>query len=87
MVKFWNSIKRNPVINGFILAVLLQAFQDWRTNQIDTSHILGYAATLVLSVAVRQFTTPASEAKEAYMRGLTTPYATPVPLRESDDFE
>lgn len=59
--KFWQSVKRNPVIMGFAAAVATQFFQDWRANQIDTAHILGYLSAMILSVAVRQFTIPVQD--------------------------
>lgn len=57
----WVSIKRNPVVIAFLVAVGSQAFQDWQNNKIDVSHIWGYAVMLFISVAARQFTVPAKE--------------------------
>ena len=55
------SIKRNPVINAFLLAVLVQVLQDWRANNIDFAHIFGYLATVCIAVATRMFVVPFRE--------------------------
>lgn len=81
IANIWTSIKRNPVINAFLIAVATQVFQDWRTGDIDLAHIWGYLAAVMIAVATRQFTTPSKEVdkieREAYMRGIATPRATP----------
>lgn len=59
--QLWTSIKRNPVINAFFAAVMLQFFQDYRADAIDWAHFLGYIATLCLGVIARGFTVPAKE--------------------------
>ena len=59
--KFWRSVKRNPVINAFIVAVLVQLLQDYRANAIDWAHFAGYFAMLCIAVAARQFTVPNDE--------------------------
>ena len=58
---FWVSVRRNPVINAFLIAVALQVFQDWRMGNIDFAHILGYLATTFIAVATRYFTVPEKE--------------------------
>lgn len=62
--KFWTGVKRNPVINAFIVAVLMQLFQDWQANTIDWPHFWGYLFTLSLSIMARSFTVPAKEHEE-----------------------
>lgn len=51
-------IKRNPVINGFIVAMLAQFAHDYMANEIDWTNIAGYFATLFIAVAVRERTVP-----------------------------
>lgn len=63
-MKFWNAVRRNPVVNAFVIAAATQFFQDWRAGNIDTAHILGYVSMLVISVAARQFTVPTKEHEE-----------------------
>lgn len=58
MNRLWVSIKRNPVINAFLAAVLLQVLQDWQANNIDWPHIFGYLATVCIAVAARMFVVP-----------------------------
>ena len=70
LTKFWISVKRNPVINGYLIAIALQIYLDYTTNNIDFAHILGYLATVVMSVAVREFTVPLSE-HLSFMKQLT----------------
>lgn len=60
----WTAIKRNPVINAFLMAVGLQVLQDWRAGDIDFAHLFGYLATVVLAVATRMFTVPFKEHAE-----------------------
>lgn len=61
MNRLWVSIKRNPVINAFLAAVLLQVLQDWRAGAIDWLHIFGYLATVCIAVAARMFAVPFKE--------------------------
>lgn len=93
----WTSIKRNPVINAFLGAVVLQVLQDWRAGNIDFAHIFGYLATVCLAVVARTFTVPYNEhvetvenfeiaKREAYMKGISTSRATPgIPFEKGDD--
>lgn len=53
-----NVIKRNPVINGFILMILAQFLHDYMANEIDWTNISGYVASLFIAVAVRERTVP-----------------------------
>jgi len=62
--RFWHSIKRNPVINGFIAAMFAQLAHDYFANQIDWTNIVGYFSMLFIGVAVREFTVPAKENEE-----------------------
>lgn len=59
--RFWIAVQRNPVINAFVLAVLVQFLQDYRADAIDWAHIAGYLSALCLGVAARMFTVPAKE--------------------------
>ena len=54
-------MKRNPVIMGFLFALVAQLFHDYTANQIDWTNILGYLATLFIGVWVREFTVPLKE--------------------------
>ena len=65
MKRLWVSIKRNPVVNAFLLAVLVQVLQDWRGNNIDFAHIFGYLATVCIAVATRMFVVPIEEHEDA----------------------
>lgn len=60
----WVAIKRNPVINAFVAAVIVQFLSDLKTDQVDWPHILGYAAALLMGVAARMFTVPSKEHTE-----------------------
>lgn len=59
--KFWKSIRRNPVINGFILATVAQISHDFLAKQIDWTNIIGYLSLVLIGVATREFTVPVSE--------------------------
>lgn len=61
MNKIWGSIKRNPVINAFMAAVLFQLTQDYLAHEINWAHFAGYFATLCLGVIARGFTVPLSK--------------------------
>ena len=62
--KIWKSLKRNPVVIAFAVAVASQVFQDWQNNKIDFSHFMGYLVMVFISVAVREFTVPKKEHEE-----------------------
>lgn len=62
-MKFWNSVKRNPVINAFVIATVAQIAHDYLADQIDWTNITGYISMVLIGVAARQFTVPASEVK------------------------
>lgn len=62
--KLWKSIKRNPVINGFILALFGQIAHDYLANQIDWTNWVGYFGMVFIAVAVREFTVPEKEHRE-----------------------
>lgn len=72
--KLWVSAKRNPVINAFVAAALVQMYQDYMSNAIDWGHISGYLATLCFGIIARGFTVPASEQLDreaaAFSKGL-----------------
>lgn len=79
--KLWNSIKRNPVINFFVLTAIGQMAQDYILGNIDWEHITGYVATVCIGVLARMFVVPVEEhedkVQDAYMKGLVIPHATP----------
>lgn len=64
LTNIWVAIKRNPVINAFLIAVATQVFQDWREGQIDFAHIWGYLGMVCIAVATRTFTVPEKEHHE-----------------------
>lgn len=80
--KLWKSVKRNPVLNFFVLTAIGQFSQDYITGNVDWDHFTGYVATVLIGVIARMFTVPVDEHKaevvKAYKTGLTTPYATPA---------
>lgn len=59
--KFWHSVKRNPVLNFFILTAIGQFTQDYLNHNIDVDHFAGYVATLLIGVIARMFTVPTNE--------------------------
>jgi hypothetical protein len=59
--KIWHSIKRNPVVNFFVLTAIGQMSQDYLTGQIDFEHITGYIATVLIGIIARMFTVPVTE--------------------------
>lgn len=70
----WKSIKRNPVINAFLIAVATQIAHDVIANEVDWTNIVGYLAMVCIAVAAREFTVPVKENKnleENYKRVLT----------------
>lgn len=66
--KIWKSVKRNPVLNAFALAVATQIWQDYVLGKIDWAHFFGYLFTLILGVIARFFTVPESEHREELAR-------------------
>jgi hypothetical protein len=58
--KFWKSVKRNPVINAFVIACATQIAHDYLANQIDWTNVVGYLAMVLIGVATREFTVPLS---------------------------
>lgn len=66
--KFWKSIKRNPVINGFIAAVITQFAYDYAANRIDWTNILSYVGMVCIGVAVRGFVVPLREHEEEILK-------------------
>ncbi len=80
--KLWKSVKRNPVLNFFVLTAIGQFSQDYITGNVDWDHFTGYVATVLIGVIARMFTVPVdkheAEVEKAYMKGLSIPHATPV---------
>jgi hypothetical protein len=62
--KFLRSVRRNPVINAFVAAALVQLLQDYKADAINWGHFSGYLATLCLGIVARGFTVPAKENEE-----------------------
>lgn len=61
MTKLWNSIKRNPVINAFILAAICQVVNDYLNNEIGWDNLGVYIGTVCIGVIARMFTVPEVE--------------------------
>lgn len=61
MRTIWKSIRRNPVINAFVLALAGQVAHDYLANQIDWTNIVGYFSLVFIGVAAREFTVPENE--------------------------
>lgn len=57
----WTSIRRNPVINAFLIAVATQIAHDVIANEVDWTNVAGYLAMVAIAVATREFTSPAKE--------------------------
>lgn len=62
--KVWKSVRRNPVINAFLLAMLAQFAHDYFAKQVDWTNIVGYVAMVFIGVATRMFTVPEKEHAE-----------------------
>lgn len=60
----WTSIKRNPVINAFILAAIGQVLNDYLNNEIGWDNLGVYISTVAIGVIARMFTVPESENRE-----------------------
>lgn len=78
----WNSVKRNPVINAAIVAIVGQVIVHAIENgEYDVKTLSVYALQLSLAFVAREFTVPYKEheieVKESYMRGLVVPHAAP----------
>lgn len=63
--KLVQKVKRNPVLNAMLAAMVTQFLQDAQTNQIDWPHIVGYVAALFMGVWAREYVTPTKEIKGA----------------------
>lgn len=66
-----HAIRRNPVINGAIVLVIAQVWQDYQLGNIDTAHLWRYFFTMAMGIAIREFTVPAREKRnleEEYQR-------------------
>lgn len=68
MKKLWKSIRRNPVINAFVLALAGQVAHDYLAKQIDWTNIVGYLSLVFIGVAAREFTVPENEHEERMAR-------------------
>lgn len=64
----WQKIKRNPVLNAMVLAMVTQFLQDWRAGNLDLWHSIGYIAGIALGVWAREFTVPEKKHREAIDR-------------------
>lgn len=74
----WRRVKRNPVINAFIAAIIVQFINDYTSGNVDWQHITAYVGTLVLGAIARSFVVPKKEAEQARMRALAAPRPFPV---------
>lgn len=61
ITKLWKPVRRNPVINAFLFAVVTQIGHDFFANQIDWTNIVGYLAMVGMAVMAREFTVPNKE--------------------------
>lgn len=59
--KFWKSVKRNPVVNIFVLTAVGEISHDYLEGTIDWDNISVYATTVVMGVLARMFVVPLSE--------------------------
>lgn len=80
-----NKIKNEPVMLLAFLTIAGQALQ----KTIDGGHFtftlwMTYLFQMVMASIARELVSPSSKVKEAYMRGLATPHATPVRGEEVD---
>lgn len=63
--KFWRSIKRNPVVNVFVIGVLAQAANHAiNVGDFDLRNFAFYAFQLALAAIAREFVVPLSEHNE-----------------------
>lgn len=64
--KIWSSVKRNPVINAAIVAIIGQAItQAIENGHYDVKTIATYALQLSLAYVAREFTVPVKEHENA----------------------
>jgi hypothetical protein len=84
--KLWKSIRRNPVINAFLIAVAAQIAHDFLAHEIDWTNILGYLSMVLIGVATREFTVPLSEHQDKIMEEMSRPRPTPgIPFPEKGE--
>lgn len=62
--KLVKSVKRNPVILAFLVAVATQVFQDYQANAINWAHFWGYLAMVCISVVARGLVVPVKDHEE-----------------------
>lgn len=67
-MKLWKSIKRNPVLNVFILTAFGQFLHDYLAGAVDWDNITVYVATLAMGVIARMFVVPENEHYEKMSR-------------------
>lgn len=87
--RLWVSVKRNPVINTVLVAIVAQAIVEaMEDGKYDLRTIATYVLQLSLAYVAREFVVPfkehRKEVREAYMKGLAIPHATPVEGDEVD---
>lgn len=61
MSEIIRRIKRNPVLNIFILTALGQFSHDYLAGAVDWDNFTVYIATLAMGVIARMFAVPTSE--------------------------
>lgn len=60
--KFWRSIKRNPVINVFVVGVTAQAINHAiSVGDFELKNIAFYAMQIALAAIAREFVVPLNE--------------------------
>lgn len=79
MNSLWKTIKRNPIINVAVIAIIAQAIVEaMGDGKYDLREIATYALQLSLAYVAREFTVPYEEHKKevekAFDDGLKVPY-------------
>lgn len=69
MKRLWKSIKRNPIINTVLVAIVAQAIVEaMEDGHYDLRTISTYALQLSLAYVAREFTVPHSDYKDLRKR-------------------
>lgn len=85
MKRLWKSIKRNPIINTVLVAIVAQAIVEaMEDGHYDLRTISTYALQLSLAYVAREFTVPHKEYKEEVKRVHQSSYLMGVQAGESD---
>lgn len=63
--KFWKSVKRNPIINAALAAIVLQALQSaTEDGKFSLGEVGGYLLQFGFAYVAREFTVPLRENRE-----------------------